>query len=137
MLSRRWEGARTGTPPSTRPGAGALSTDASQHGHIPANITSIDHIKEPKGTQTRGTSKELKHSKSATPFGLCGSHAFGATLLSPLMIRSIASPPVGSVRLARSFRVNFIRSGWVRPRWAAIFMTFGLPMSFTKARPSV
>ena len=26
-------------------------------------------------------------------------------------------------------------SGWLRPRWVAIFMTFGLPMSFTKARP--
>src|SRR6185295_15676465 len=63
--------------------------------------------------------------------------AFGATLLRPLMMRSIASPPVGSVRLARSLRVNFIRSGWVRPRWAAIFMTFGLPISFTKARPRV
>lgn len=64
-------------------------------------------------------------------------HAFGATLLRPLMMRSIASPPVGSVRLASIFRVNFIRRGWVRPRWVAIFMTFGLPMSFTKARPRV
>lgn len=64
-------------------------------------------------------------------------HAFGATLLRPLMIRSIASPPVGSVRLASIFRVNFISKGCVRPRSAAIFMTFGLPMSFTKARPSV
>ena len=53
------------------------------------------------------------------------------------MMRSIASPPVGSVRLASILRVNFISSGWVRPRWVAIFMTFGLPISFTKARPSV
>lgn len=63
--------------------------------------------------------------------------AFGATFDSPLMMRSIASPPVGSVRLASIFRVNFISSGWVRPRSAAIFMTLGLPMSFTKARPRV
>ncbi len=53
------------------------------------------------------------------------------------MMRSIASPPVGSVRFASILRVSFIRSGWVRPRWVAIFMTFGLPMSFTKARPRV
>jgi hypothetical protein len=33
--------------------------------------------------------------------------------------------------------VNFISIGWVRPRCVAIFMTFGLPMSFTNARPSV
>lgn len=63
--------------------------------------------------------------------------AFGATFDRPLMMRSIASPPVGSVRLASIFSVNFMSSGWVRPRWVAIFMTFGLPMSFTKARPSV
>ncbi len=72
-----------------------------------------------------------------TPRLSAPSHAFGATLLRPLMMRSIASPPVGSVRFASSFRVNFISSGWVRPRWVAICMTFGLPMSFTKARPSV
>lgn len=63
--------------------------------------------------------------------------AFGATFDSPLMMRSIASPPVGSVRLASILSVNFIRSGWVRPRWVATFMTFGLPISFTKARPIV
>ncbi len=76
-------------------------------------------------------------SRSRPRRGLRRGQALGATLLRPLMMRSIASPPVGSVRLASIFRVNFIRRGWVRPRWVAIFMTFGLPMSFTKARPSV
>lgn len=66
-----------------------------------------------------------------------GRQAFGATFDRPLMMRSIASPPVGSVRLASIFRVNFIRIGCVRPRCVAIFMTFGLPIIFTKARPSV
>lgn len=64
-------------------------------------------------------------------------YAFGATFARPLMMRSIASPPVGSVRLAISLRVNRISIGWVRPRWAASFMTVGLLISFTKARPSV
>lgn len=81
--------------------------------------------------------REVFAHRAATFEGLGPVHAFGATLLSPLMMRSIASPPDGSVRLASIFRVNFMSRGWVRPRCAAIFMTFGLPMSFTKARPSV
>ncbi|TWE19075.1 hypothetical protein FB465_4177 [Kitasatospora atroaurantiaca] len=64
-------------------------------------------------------------------------HALGATLARPLMMRSIASPPWGSVRLASILRTNFIRIGWVRPRWVASCITFGLPISFTKPRPSV
>lgn len=61
--------------------------------------------------------------------------ALGATLLRPLMTRSMASPPRGSVRLASILRVKRINSGWERPRSVASFMTFGLPISFTKTRP--
>ena len=53
------------------------------------------------------------------------------------MTRSMASPPVGSVRFASIFRAKRISTGWDRPRSVATFITLGLPMSFTKARPSV
>ncbi|SCE19925.1 hypothetical protein GA0115240_142913 [Streptomyces sp. DvalAA-14] len=69
--------------------------------------------------------------------GRASGQARGVILVRPLMMRSIASPPVGSVRLASSFRAKRISIGWVRPRWLHSWRTLGLPMSFTKARPSV
>ena len=66
-----------------------------------------------------------------------GESGAGRHLDRPLITRSMASPPDGSVRFASSFSVKRISIGCVRPRWVASFMTFGLPISFTKARPSV
>lgn len=96
-------------------------------------VRHVGHVVDPAGRGSRPPGRQ----GGGVEVLLAAGHAFGATLLKPLMMRSIASPPVGSVRLARSFRVNFISMGWLRPRWAAICMTFGLPMSFTKARPRV
>ena len=74
--------------------------------------------------------------RPASPAPQTRPYALGATFASPLMIRSIASPPCGSVRLASNFRTNFISTGCVSPCWAAIRITRGLPMAFTKPRPS-
>src|SRR6266545_4927661 len=63
-------------------------------------------------------------------------HAAGAIRASPLMIRSIASPPWGSVRLAMSLSTNRISTGWGSPCRVPTFMTCGLPMSFTNQWPS-
>lgn len=88
--------------------------------------------------RARGRPPYAPHPRKATARAVRErtSQALGATFERPLMMRSIASPPVGSVRLASIFSVNFIRIGCVRPRSVAIFMIFGLPMSFTNARPS-
>src|SRR2546423_1421915 len=63
-------------------------------------------------------------------------HAAGARRLSPLMIRSIASPPLGSVRLAISFSTNRISTGCGSAWRVPIFMSCGLPISFTNQCPS-
>lgn len=108
------------TPTSTRP----------HHGDRPLLFRRHTYIKR------TGHCRAHRPSTAVTGPGWAN-QAFGATLDRPLMMRSIASPPVGSVRLASIFSVNFISSGCVRPRWVATFMTFGFPISFTKARPIV
>src|SRR5690606_36595723 len=60
------------------------------------------------------------------------SHAAGAILDRPLISRSIASPWLGSVRLASILRVKRIRRGRGSPYLVAYFMNAGLPIIFTK-----
>ena len=67
-----------------------------------------------RGQRQSAVSLALAANATGGPSGRPSAHAFGATLLRPLMMRSIASPPVGSVRLASIFSVNFISSGWVQ-----------------------
>ena len=134
----RLPGERRGARALTRVPAvlGAVRVHRARMPHAPTGSTAVAAAVRPRrsgGLREAGGGPRASGAARSSGLG----HAFGATLLRPLMMRSIASPPVGSVRLASIFRVNFISSGWVRPRWAAIFMTFGLPMSFTKARPSV
>lgn len=58
--------------------------------------------------------------------------AAGAMRDRPLMTLSMASPCVGSVRLASIFSTNFMRVRWRRPYLVAYFMNSGWPMTFTK-----
>src|SRR5690606_1964821 len=63
-------------------------------------------------------------------------HTAGATRTIALMIRSMASPPRGSVRCAISLSTNRIRVGCGMPCRTANRITCGWPISFTKIPPS-